>query len=77
MPVILPRDTWPAWLGEKPAEPAALVALLIPYPSDDLAAWPVPWRVGSVREDDARLAEPDVTAPPVAGLDDRLPEKAA
>jgi putative SOS response-associated peptidase YedK len=51
MPVILPRDTWPAWLGETPAEAANLLALLRPYPSSDLATWPVPRRVG-------RMAEP-------------------
>jgi putative SOS response-associated peptidase YedK len=73
MPVILPRAAWPAWLGEEPAEAAALLALLRPYPSAELAAWPVPRRVGRVAEDDAGLAERDPTATPPAALDDRPP----
>jgi putative SOS response-associated peptidase YedK len=71
--VILPRDTWAAWLGEKPAEPEELLALLIPYPSSELAAWPVPRRVGRVAEDDPGLAERDPAASAVAGLDDLPP----
>jgi putative SOS response-associated peptidase YedK len=73
MPVILPRDTWAAWLGEEPAWPQDLLALLIPYPSSELAAWPVPRRVGRVAEDDPGLAERDPAAPAVAGLDDPPP----
>src|SRR5688500_15911709 len=57
MPVILPRGTWAAWLGEEPAEPQDLLALLIPHPSPAPAAWPVPRRVGRVAEDDPGLAE--------------------
>jgi putative SOS response-associated peptidase YedK len=56
MPVILPRAAWPAWLGEEPAEAPELLALLRPYPSAALAAWPVPRRVGRVAEDDPGLA---------------------
>jgi putative SOS response-associated peptidase YedK len=73
MPVILPRAAWPAWLGEEPAEPAELLALLRPYPLSDLAAWPVPRRVGRVAEDDPGLAERDPTASAVSGLDDPPP----
>jgi len=71
MPVILPRDAFPAWLGEEPAEPDDLLALLRPYPSSELAAWPVPRRVGRVAEDDPRLAERDPNAPPLDGLNDQ------
>jgi putative SOS response-associated peptidase YedK len=73
MPVILPRAAWPTWLGEEPAEAADLLALLRPYPSSDLAAWPVARRVGRVAEDDPGLAEHDPTALAVAGLDDPPP----
>jgi putative SOS response-associated peptidase YedK len=38
MRVILARATWPAWLGEVPADAAALAALLRPCPDDWLAA---------------------------------------
>ena len=73
MPVILPREAWPAWLGEQPAEPLDLLALLRPCPSDWLAVWPVPRRVGRVAEDDAGLAERDATALAPPGLDDPVP----
>jgi putative SOS response-associated peptidase YedK len=76
MPVILPREAWPAWLGEEPAEAAELLALLRPYPSSDLATWPVPRRLGRVAEDDPGLAERDPAASPPTGLDDR-PHSAA
>jgi hypothetical protein len=44
-----------------------------PYPSSDLAAWPVPRRVGRAADDDAKLAERDRTATLVPGLDDPPP----
>jgi putative SOS response-associated peptidase YedK len=73
MPVGLPRAAWPAWLGEQPAEADDLLALLCPYPSSDLTAWPVARRVGRVAEDDPGLAERDPAALAVAGLDDPPP----
>jgi putative SOS response-associated peptidase YedK len=45
MPVILLPAHWDAWLAPDGQDPAALQALLQPYPADDLAAWPVA-RVG-------------------------------
>jgi putative SOS response-associated peptidase YedK len=40
MPVVLPPDAGPAWLGEEPADEPQLTALLAPYPfrRDDLLA---------------------------------------
>jgi len=70
MPVILPRDAWPAWLGEVPAEADGLLALLRPCPSEWLAAWPVSRRVGKVSEDDAALIARDSTAQAPKGLAD-------
>jgi hypothetical protein len=32
MPVVLAPDTWPAWLGEEPADQAQLKSLLVSYP---------------------------------------------
>jgi putative SOS response-associated peptidase YedK len=77
MPAILPGDTWAAWLGEEPTEPHDLLALLISYPSADLAAWPVPRRVGRVAEDDPGLVERDGIALAVAGLDEMPPSAQA
>ena len=57
MPVILPPDTWPAWLGEEPAEPDQLKALLVPY-AGEMTRWPVSQRVGNAKNNDASLIEP-------------------
>jgi len=57
MPVILPTEAWAAWLGEEPAEPDQLKALLAPY-AGAMAAWPVSARVGNVKNNDPSLIEP-------------------
>ena len=43
---------------EEPAEPAQLKALLAPYPSAEMACWPVSARVGSVKNNDPSLIDP-------------------
>jgi putative SOS response-associated peptidase YedK len=58
MPVILGPENWPLWLGEAPASPARLKALLVPYPPDDMVIWPVDGRVGNVKNNDPSLIEP-------------------
>ena len=64
MPVILDPADWPLWLGEMPAEPARLQALLRPCPPETLALWPVSPRVGNVRNNDPALIEPVAGADP-------------
>jgi putative SOS response-associated peptidase YedK len=58
MPVILGPENWPLWLGEAPANPARLKALLVPYPANDMVIWPVDRRVGNVKNNDPSLIEP-------------------
>jgi putative SOS response-associated peptidase YedK len=58
MPVILKPATWAAWLGEEPAAPEELKALLAPYPSEGMIAWPVSRLVGDVRNNDPSLIQP-------------------
>jgi putative SOS response-associated peptidase YedK len=58
MPVILGSETWPAWLGEEPADPPRLKALLAPYPSATMTCWPVSTRVGNAKNNDPSLIEP-------------------
>ena len=58
MPVILKPETWPAWLGEQPADVPELRSLLAPYPAGEMICWPVSARVGNVRNNDATLIEP-------------------
>ena len=57
MPVVLPPEAWSIWLGEEPAEPDRLKALLIPY-AGEMVAWPVSQRVGNVKNNDADLIRP-------------------
>jgi putative SOS response-associated peptidase YedK len=58
MPAVLKPEAWPLWLGEEPAEPAELKALLSPFPSEEMTCWPVSPRVGNVRNNDPSLIEP-------------------
>ena len=60
MPVVLAPEAWPAWLGEEPPDEAQLKALLSPYPSTGMIAWPVSARVGNVKNIDPSLVEPIV-----------------
>ena len=58
MLVVLSRESWPVWLGEKPVDPPELKALLAPYPSEGMVCWPISQRVLSVRNNDPSLIEP-------------------
>jgi putative SOS response-associated peptidase YedK len=74
MPVILPREAWPAWLGETEADEAELREVLRPCPPEWLAVWPVSPRVNKVTENDpALLARDPLAQPPPPGLDDPVP----
>jgi putative SOS response-associated peptidase YedK len=57
MPVVLGRETWPAWLGEEPADAPQLKAMLAPYPSAQMTCWAVSTRVGNVKNNDQSLIE--------------------
>lgn len=58
MPVILDDADWPAWLGETPAPPEDLLALLRPCPDDWLKIWPVSKDVGNVKNNRPDLWDP-------------------
>jgi putative SOS response-associated peptidase YedK len=58
MPVILKPEGWSTWLGEEPADPRHLKALLTPYPAGEMTCWPVSARVGNVKNSDPSLIEP-------------------
>ncbi|MBD0275287.1 MAG: SOS response-associated peptidase [Acetobacteraceae bacterium] len=73
MPVILPREVWPAWLGEAEAGEAELRDLLRPCPPEWLAVWPVSARVNKVTENGRGLLERDPSARPPPELDDPTP----
>jgi putative SOS response-associated peptidase YedK len=58
MPVILPPQAWPVWLGEEPADTERLKGLLAPYPAEGMTCWPVSARVGNVKNNEPSLIEP-------------------
>ena len=58
MPVVLAPESWPAWIGEEPAEGSRLKSLLVPYPSDAMISWAVSQRVGNVKNNDPSLIDP-------------------
>ncbi|RJF80671.1 SOS response-associated peptidase [Oleomonas cavernae] len=58
MPVILAPADWPIWLGEVPADAAAMARLLAGAGPGEMRCWPVSSRVGNVRNDDAALFAP-------------------
>ena len=51
MPVILPPDDWKTWLDPGYCDTVALKSLLRPYPSEEMAAWPVGTLVNNPRND--------------------------
>ena len=56
MPVILPRDKWAIWLGERPATAEGLRWMILrPCPAELLRVYPVDGRVGNVRNNDPEL----------------------
>jgi len=58
MPVILPREKWAAWLGEREAGSDELRWMILrPYPAALMRAYAVGPRVGNVRNNDAALLD--------------------
>jgi putative SOS response-associated peptidase YedK len=58
MPVILPLEAWPLWLGEAEAPPQQLLALLRACPEEWLRVYPVGPAVGNVKNDEPGLLVP-------------------
>jgi putative SOS response-associated peptidase YedK len=58
MPVILPPEAWPLWLGEEEASPEELLALLQPYPAEAMRVHRIGPAVGNVKNDEPALLEP-------------------
>ena len=58
MPVILAPADYEAWLGGDGEDTAALLALLRPYPEEDMRARPISRHVNNVRNDDPACLAP-------------------
>ena len=54
MPLILPKSTYERWLGREP-DPHDL---LVPFPAEPMAMWPISTRVNRPENDDATLLDP-------------------
>lgn len=61
MPVLLTGDALPFWLEASEAELPALRAVLAPYDSEAMTAYPVSPRVNSPRNDEPSLVDPAET----------------
>jgi putative SOS response-associated peptidase YedK len=57
MSVILSPQSWPAWLGEEPTDPAQLKEMPAPYPSEEMMGSPVSLRVRNAKNNDPSLIE--------------------
>ena len=55
MPIILPADAWPTWLGESDAKLADIESCMQTFPVEAMEAWSVSKDVGNVRNDAAHL----------------------
>jgi putative SOS response-associated peptidase YedK len=58
MPVILGREARAAWLDPSPRAPSELAHLLVPYPAEEMVAFPVSARVNSPANDGASCIQP-------------------
>jgi len=57
MPIILGTENWEKWLGEEAADDNVLKAMLKPFPSERMTAWPIGKAIGDVKNDTADLIE--------------------
>lgn len=60
MPVILPSEAYPLWLDANDRSPDELNGLLMPYPAEQMAAFPVSRQVNSPQVDAPELILPVV-----------------
>ena len=58
MPLILPESAYELWLDPAVKDPKKLRSLLVPYPADEMEAYPVGLLVNSPANDVARCIEP-------------------
>jgi putative SOS response-associated peptidase YedK len=73
MPVILPREKWASWFGERKVDADELRWMILrPYPAELMRSYPVDARVGKARNNDPNLFDPVPSPPmPESALDNR------
>lgn len=57
MPVILPRESYAVWLNPDYTDPVQVMPLVLPYPADQMAYYPVSRLVNNVSNDGPSLIE--------------------
>jgi len=64
MPVVIPPESFEAWLDPAEHDPGKLARLFRPFHPDEMTAYPVSTLVNNVRNDSAKCIEPvDIPAP--------------
>ena len=58
MPVILPPSAYGAWLDPTMSEVETVLALLMPYPANEMTAYPVTTRVNNPAYDSPECMAP-------------------
>lgn len=58
MPIILPESAYGLWLDPEVEDPRVLRPLLVPYPADEMEAYPVGMMVNNPANDDERCIRP-------------------
>ena len=58
MPVIIARADYTRWLDPTLSDPGEIGTLLVPYPADEMRAYPVSTRVNNAKNEGAELMQP-------------------
>jgi putative SOS response-associated peptidase YedK len=58
MPVILPKEAIAQWLNPEPAKAADLQGLLVPYPAEEMKAYPISTAVNAPANDSPEVINP-------------------
>ena len=58
MPVILPPDLYDVWLDPDNDDREELLSMLVPYPAEEMEAYPVSKRVNRPANDEPGVLEP-------------------
>ena len=62
MPVIIARTEYARWLDPSLTDPVEIAKLLLPYPADEMRAYPVPTRVNNAKNEGVELIQPVAAA---------------
>ncbi len=58
MPVIIAREDYERWLDPELSDPTEIQKMLVPYPADEMQAYPVGLQINNARNEGPELATP-------------------